>query len=124
MEMRNGYDTQVGERGTKLSGGQKQRIAIARAVLCRSPILVLDEATASVDVETEMEIQEAIAEIAGQCTIIAIAHRLSTVRRADTILVLEKGQIVQQGSHDQLLAEDGLYRRMCLAQEQGARISA
>lgn len=124
LEMASGYQTQVGERGAKLSGGQKQRIAIARAILCKTPILVLDEATASVDVETEREIQEAIGEIAGQCTIIAIAHRLSTVRRADCILVLEKGQIMQMGTHEELLKKDGLYRRMCLAQEQGARLGA
>ena len=118
MEMPDAYQTHVGERGVKLSGGQKQRIAIARAVLCEAPVLVLDEATASVDVRTEAQIQQAINEIAGKRTIITIAHRLSTVRGADTINVFEKGRIVQSGSHDELIKEDGLYRRMCLVQEE------
>jgi ABC-type multidrug transport system fused ATPase/permease subunit len=113
--MPEGYDTQVGERGVKLSGGQKQRIAIARAVLREAPILILDEATASVDVETEAQIQQAINDLAGSRTIIAIAHRLSTVRKADVILVIENGEIVQQGSHDELMRRDGLYRRLNLS---------
>lgn len=123
MDMPQQYETQVGERGTKLSGGQKQRIAIARAILRGSPILILDEATASVDVETEAEIQRSIAELTGTRTILAIAHRLSTVRQADVILVFEKGQIVQRGSHDELMAQDGLYRRLCQAQERGSRLN-
>jgi len=123
LEMPQGYDTLVGERGAKLSGGQKQRIAIARAVLRNAPILILDEATASVDVETEAEIQLAIGELAGSRTIIAIAHRLSTVRRADLILVFENGEIVQRGNHNELMAQDGLYRRLCRAQERGALLS-
>jgi len=117
LEMPNGYDTQVGERGTKLSGGQKQRIAIARAVLWRAPILILDEATASVDVQTEAQIQQAINEISGSRTIIAIAHRLSTIRNADLILVFENGQIVQRGTHQTLMAEKGLYQDMWKIQE-------
>jgi len=117
MQMPDGYGTQVGERGVKLSGGQKQRIAIARAVLCQAPVLILDEATASVDVKTEANIQQAINEIAGTRTIITIAHRLSTVRNADLILVFEKGRIVQSGSHDELVKRDGLYRRLCQVQE-------
>ena len=120
MAMPDQYETQVGERGTKLSGGQKQRIAIARAVLRKAPILILDEATASVDVETEMHIQQAIQQLAGTRTIIAIAHRLSTVRRADQILVLEDGCIVQRGNHESLLLESGgLYARLCQAQQEG-----
>jgi len=115
--MPEGYDTEVGERGMKLSGGQKQRIAIARAVLCAAPVLILDEATASVDVETEKQIQNAIAEIAGTRTIIAIAHRLSTIRNSDVIYVFEDGKISQQGNHDELIAQEGIYRRMCQTQE-------
>jgi ABC-type multidrug transport system fused ATPase/permease subunit len=117
MAMPDGYRTQVGERGVKLSGGQKQRIAIARAVLCRAPVLILDEATASVDVRTEAQIQQAINEIAGTRTIVTIAHRLSTVRNADVIFVFEKGRIVQSGSHAELIEQDGLYRKLCLIQE-------
>ena len=112
MAMPEGYSTQVGERGLRLSGGQKQRVAIARAILRRSPIIILDEATASVDVETERQIQEAIAGIAGQKTIIAIAHRLSTIRNADLILVIEDGKVKEQGTHDELVALGGSYARM------------
>ncbi len=112
MAMPEGYGTQVGERGLRLSGGQKQRVAIARAILRRSPIIILDEATASVDVETERQIQKAIAGIAGKCTIIAIAHRLSTIRGADTILVLEDGKVTESGTHAELVALGGSYARM------------
>ncbi len=112
LAMPDGYDTQVGERGLRLSGGQKQRVAIARAILRRSPIIILDEATASVDVETERQIQTAIASIAGQRTIVAIAHRLSTIRNADMILVIENGQVTECGTHAQLVALGGSYARM------------
>ena len=118
--MPDGYETKVGERGARLSGGQKQRIAIARAVLCDAKVLILDEATASVDVQTEVSIQQAIAELAGSRTIIAIAHRLSTIQNADCILVLEDGEIMQRGTHEQLMAEAGAYREMCLVQQRGA----
>jgi ATP-binding cassette, subfamily B, bacterial len=112
-QMPEAYQTQIGERGVKLSGGQKQRIAIARAVLCRAPVLILDEATASVDVHTEEQIQQAINEIAGSRTIVTIAHRLSTIRNADVIYVFEKGRIIQSGSHAELIEREGLYRSLC-----------
>ena len=110
--MPEGYDTETGERGVKLSGGQKQRIAIARAILRRSPIIVLDEATAAVDVETEQQIRNAINSLAGKRTIIAIAHRLSTIRSAEQILVIEEGTVIEKGTHDQLVALGGQYARM------------
>ncbi len=115
--MPDGYDTMVGERGLRLSGGQKQRVAIARAILRRSPIIILDEATASVDVETERQIQKSIAGIAGQRTIVAIAHRLSTIRSADQILMIEDGRITERGTHDELVALGGSYARMSRLQE-------
>jgi len=111
-----GYDTMVGERGVKLSGGQRQRVAIARAMLKDPEILVLDEATSDVDTETEMLIQRSLDELTADRTTFAIAHRLSTIKDADTILVLEDGRVAERGSHEQLLAENGLYANLWAVQ--------
>ena len=116
MSMPEQYETKVGERGLRLSGGQKQRVAIARAILRQSPIIVLDEATASVDVQTEKQIQKAIKNLAGKQTIIAIAHRLSTIREADIILVFHEGRIIERGTHEELLESKGMYYKMHQAQ--------
>lgn len=107
-----GYDTVVGERGMKLSGGQKQRISIARAVLRDTPILILDEATSAVDTETEADIREAIDALTGTRTIIVVAHRLSTVKKADKIIVFENGIIAESGTHNELIEKDGVYSKM------------
>jgi ABC-type multidrug transport system fused ATPase/permease subunit len=115
--MPNGYNTLIGERGIKLSGGQKQRISIARAVLKNSPILILDEATSAVDTETELLIQQALDRLIVGRTTIIIAHRLSTVRNADQIVVLEGSTITEKGTHDELLAAHGLYYKLYTVQQ-------
>ncbi|MBL9137424.1 MAG: ATP-binding cassette domain-containing protein, partial [Verrucomicrobiales bacterium] len=111
-----GYDSRVGERGVKLSVGEKQRVSIARALLKNAPILILDEATASVDTQTERLIQEALDRLLAGRTSFVIAHRLSTIRNASQILVLKAGEIVERGSHDELLASGGLYARLARIQ--------
>jgi len=112
IQLPEGYDTEIGERGVKLSGGQKQRLALARAILADPRILILDEATSSVDAEAEYLIQQALERVLKDRTSLVIAHRLSTVRNADKIIVLDKGRIVEIGKHDELLARDGLYGQL------------
>ena len=107
----NGYDTIVGEGGASLSGGERQRISIARALLKDAPIVVLDEATASIDPENEQLNQQALTELTREKTVVVIAHRLATIEHADQILVVEDGTVIQRGTHEELLAQEGVYRR-------------
>ncbi len=124
VNLPHGYDTLVGERGQLLSGGERQRVSIARAILKNPRILILDEATSSVDTETEMLIQEALDRLVSNRTTFAIAHRLSTLRRADKIIVLEHGRIVEMGTHDDLLDGGGLYSRLCKLQAELSKVRA
>jgi ABC-type multidrug transport system fused ATPase/permease subunit len=110
--MPKGYETMIGERGQRLSGGQRQRLAIARAILRNSPLLVLDEATSSLDAEAEALVQEALTALMANRTTFVIAHRLSTVRRADLIVTLDKGRVAEVGTHDALVGRGGVYARL------------
>ncbi|MCJ7465176.1 MAG: ATP-binding cassette domain-containing protein, partial [Maribacter sp.] len=112
MELPKGYDTNIGDSGNKLSGGQKQRVSIARAVLKNPPIMILDEATSALDTESERLVQDALEKMMRNRTSIVIAHRLSTIQKANSIVVLQKGEIVEQGSHVELMAKDGVYRKL------------
>ena len=118
MKLPQGYDTVIGEAGGSLSGGERQRLSIARAMMKDAPIIILDEATANVDPENEKELMEAVSELTQEKTVLMIAHRLKTVRSADCIFVVDKGQIVQRGTHDKLMAQDGIYRRFIREREQ------
>jgi subfamily B ATP-binding cassette protein MsbA len=112
-----GYTTNIGDRGSKLSGGERQRLTIARAVIKNPPILILDEATSSLDTESERLVQDAINNMMQNRTSIVIAHRLSTIRHANEIIVLQKGKIVERGTHDQLLSQNGFYKKLVEMQE-------
>jgi ABC-type multidrug transport system fused ATPase/permease subunit len=112
MGLEQGVDSKVGDRGSKLSGGQRQRLGIARAMFTKPKILILDEATSSLDGESEANISQSILQMKGKTTVILIAHRLSTIQQADVIFVLEKGEIIEQGSHQELMNMSGHYRNL------------
>ena len=120
MELPQGYDSYIGERGVMLSGGQKQRISIARCMLKDADIVILDEATASVDADNESYIQEAITRLVRGKTVLVIAHRLNTIRAADQILVVSGGRITQRGTHEELMIEDGIYKDFVRIRQESA----
>jgi subfamily B ATP-binding cassette protein MsbA len=112
MQTENGYETKIGERGSKLSGGQRQRLSIARAVLKNPPILILDEATSALDSESEKLVQEALFNLMKNRTSIVIAHRLSTIQHADEIVVIQDGTIAERGTHEELNQKNGIYKKL------------
>ena len=124
LELPDGFDTILGERGARLSGGEKQRVSIARAILRDPRILILDEATASMDTETESKIQEAMERLVKGRTTFAIAHRLSTLKFSNRLLIIEKGRLEEMGTHDELIATDGIYAKLCRMQQEMSRIRA
>ncbi|MBP8066340.1 MAG: ATP-binding cassette domain-containing protein, partial [Flavobacterium sp.] len=115
-DLPNGINTNIGDSGNKLSGGQKQRLSIARAVLKNPPIMILDEATSALDTESERLVQQALENMMQNRTSVVIAHRLSTIQKADKIVVMQKGEIVEQGTHDELLAKNGMYSKLVMMQ--------
>ena len=121
--LQKGYETKIGEAGSTLSGGEKQRIAIARAILKDAPIVILDEFTSALDVENERHILQAIDNLVQNKTVIMIAHRLETVRKADNIIVLDKGKIAQEGTHNELITQDGIYKSFISIRERANKWS-
>ena len=123
MKLPDGYNTKVGEKGHTLSGGERQRVSIARALLHNPRILILDEATASLDTETEKQIQDALQKLSENRTTLAIAHRLSTLRNATRLIVLDKGKIAEVGTHDELVRKQGIYYGLVMAQRQMSKMT-
>ena len=122
VKLPDGYDTKIGERGFTISGGERQRVSIARALLRNPKILILDEATSALDTETEKEVQDVLYKLTRDRTTLAIAHRLSTLRNADKILVLDRGSVAEYGSHEELMKKGGIYYGLVMAQRQMSRI--